>query len=380
MRGRYTSEAELAGRWAAGDWRGWLLRTEQGEQYTLIFQGRRGGPAGPDFRDAILERADGARIRGDVELHLRPGGWYAHAHATDPRYNDVVLHVTPHTAARGVVAVPLASGRTAPQAALDRALPPPIAHAAPCWPCERLRGEVGRAGARTLLLDAGMTRFARRVQAFTAALSATGCCADAGDGRRAAGERVLAVALAEGLGFGRDRAALRSAGERLVAGEAPAALREMGEAWPRVEHKRLEGLLLLWERWGARGPWVLLNSLNGTLLPRVVAVSMIEALVVVPGLISPGRAAILAANVVLPFAAAWTSFTGEDPLGRAAWETYAALPGLPSNQITREMMRQLGLSRLPAGAVAQQGLQHLWSEYCRDKRCSACPCGIGAGA
>jgi hypothetical protein len=97
MRGRHTSEAEFAGRWATGAWRGWLLRTEQGEQYTLIFQGRRGGPAGPDFRDVILERVDGSRIRGDVELHLRPGGWYAHAHATDPRYNDVVLHLTLRT-------------------------------------------------------------------------------------------------------------------------------------------------------------------------------------------------------------------------------------------------------------------------------------------
>lgn len=122
----------------------------------------------------------------------------------------------------------------------------------------------------------------------------------------------------------------------------------------------------------------MLDPLSGAPPARARAARLIEGLVVARGLVSPGRAAILVANVVLPFAAAWASLAGDVALGLSAREVYAALPGLPSNQLMREMMRQIGLSRLPAGAVAQQGLQHLWSELCRDKRCPACPCNVAA--
>lgn len=51
--------------------------------------------AGPDFLDAsLLVGESRRRIRGDVELHLRPSGWTNHGHATDPRYANVILHVT----------------------------------------------------------------------------------------------------------------------------------------------------------------------------------------------------------------------------------------------------------------------------------------------
>src|SRR5690242_21573690 len=91
--GRGRREAEYAARWAAGAWRGATLSAETGETYALVFEGRRGGGAGPDFRDAVLARADGARLYGDVELHLRAGAWRAHGHSRDARYNGVVLHV-----------------------------------------------------------------------------------------------------------------------------------------------------------------------------------------------------------------------------------------------------------------------------------------------
>ena len=78
---RAAREAELAERWSAGDWRGATLQTERGEVYRVVFEGRRGGGAGPDFRDAVLARDDGAYVYGDIELHLRPAGWRAHGHA-----------------------------------------------------------------------------------------------------------------------------------------------------------------------------------------------------------------------------------------------------------------------------------------------------------
>jgi hypothetical protein len=68
------------------------------------------------------------------------------------------------------------------------------------------------------------------------------------------------------------------------------------------------------------------------------------------------------------------AYASSPALERLARAAVGALLGLPSNQITREMTRQLRLPRLPAGALAQQGLHHLWSRACREKRCDICPC------
>lgn len=47
---------------------------------------------GPDFKRARLV-VGGRRIVGDVEIHLHETSWAAHAHASDPAYREVVLHV-----------------------------------------------------------------------------------------------------------------------------------------------------------------------------------------------------------------------------------------------------------------------------------------------
>lgn len=371
-------EAELAARWAAGEWRGQALRTERGERFRLIFEGRRGGGAGPDFRDAVLERADGTRLRGDVELHLRAADWVAHGHASDPRYNTVVLHVVLAASGPGT---PLASGATAPVAVLRN----PVAahgHVPPVstWPCAELLPSIGRRGMRQLLVAAGCERFDARVAALRAELAAREATGGLdGPLRWTAADRVVLVELAEALGYGRDRAALREAGERLARGDPPEEVWEVGEGWSRVERLRLRGLLALCEQWRAPGPW---HALSGALLgePSQRAIrALLRDLCVPGGCISLGRAHILVANVVLPFAAACAEATDNPPLAARARDLYAALPGLPSNQITREMCRQLALLRQPSGA-AQQGLHHIWTTWCRDKRCETCPCNPRLGA
>ena len=91
-------------------------------------------------------------------------------------------------------------------------------------------------------------------------------------------------------------------------------------------------------------------------------------------IVAPERARIMTANVVFPFAAALAVQIGDIALGEQARAAYLASPGLPSNQITREMTRQLGLARHPSGAAAQQGLHHLWASWCHAKDCARCPC------
>jgi hypothetical protein len=378
-------ERELIARWGAGEWRGWSLRAADGAHYTVVYQGRPGGPAGPDFRDAVLTDATGARLTGDIELHLSPAGWRAHGHGADPRYNGLALHVT-LTAGRGDVlgATTLASGRRAPLVALAAQAAPATLNLA-TWPCADFA--VHRAGIRAspraqvaLLRAAGWARFDERVVAFDVALQVAPATGVVG---WSAADGVLFIALAEGLGYGRDRAALRACGERLARGEAPDALLTTVARLPVIERRRLTGLLSLAERWGAAGPLAALSSalLRGAERAGAAgaARALTEALIVAErGAVAAGRARILAFNVALPAVVAWArsqpSASPVAPLAPLALAVTEALPGLPSNQITREMARQLGLPRLPSGALAQQGLHHVWAQHCREKRCCGCPC------
>ena len=61
--------------------------------------GRWNREAGPDFVGAAV-RIDGREHRGSIEVDLEASGWEQHRHATNPAYEDVVLHVVVHRAAR----------------------------------------------------------------------------------------------------------------------------------------------------------------------------------------------------------------------------------------------------------------------------------------
>ena len=50
------------------------LRTESGRRIRVVYPGRSGVTAGPDFRDALLEVEGVGFVRGDVELHIRQKG------------------------------------------------------------------------------------------------------------------------------------------------------------------------------------------------------------------------------------------------------------------------------------------------------------------
>lgn len=76
--------------WAAGEVRG-PLPALSGALIDVVRPGAWNRGAGPDFLGAEL-RVNGARTRGDVEIHLRCGDWEAHGHGTDPAYESVVLH------------------------------------------------------------------------------------------------------------------------------------------------------------------------------------------------------------------------------------------------------------------------------------------------
>jgi hypothetical protein len=378
-------EAELIARWGAGAWRGRTLRAADGAAYTVIYQGRPGGPAGPDFRDAVLRGESGARVTGDVELHLTPAGWRAHGHATDPRYNNVALHVTLRAGNAASESAPLASGGRAPLVALttqpetlDGARDSPL----PSWPCAPLAGEAAPAGTLAeALWRAGWARLRERASALAVARARTALEARSSAELWSPADRTLFAAIGEALGYGRDRDALRRCGERLAAGVAPDALQTEVTRLGAVERRRVEGLLALWGRWRATGPLTVLRDALALGGARAGARGAGRALAAElassgKGAVSPGRARIIAINVALPV----LLLDARDTRDAARWNLVSAtietFPGLPSNQLTRVMAAQLGLARAPVGALAQQGLHHIWERHCREKRCAGCPCAL----
>ena len=96
-----------------------VFRSADGRRFRVIYPGRKGGGAGPDFRDAVLEEEGVGLIRGDVELHVRQRDWNAHGHGDDPRYNGVALHAVATPEAELEPHALLRSGHKAPAVSLE---------------------------------------------------------------------------------------------------------------------------------------------------------------------------------------------------------------------------------------------------------------------
>ena len=89
------SERHVQAIWFDGRLRPEPLRTTDGAEVRVVDPGSWNLESGPDFHDAVIEVGRSrTRLRGDVEVHLRPADWTAHGHGADPAYARVVAHVT----------------------------------------------------------------------------------------------------------------------------------------------------------------------------------------------------------------------------------------------------------------------------------------------
>lgn len=397
------------------------FRTDAGRRVQVLYPGRPGTAAGPDFRDALLEVEGLGLVRGDVELHRRQNDWYAHGHDDDPNYNGVVLHaalqLSPDAATR------LPNGKPAPTISLaalvnqdkETAADAGAADNATAWSILEQQGwlrPTDPAEWGKLLDAAGDARFQQKSGLFHALLleqspaqtlyagllEALGYRANrqpflklAYAAPYAALAREASLAPPEERSSILERRLLRLSGLPLpssqpAAGRAPAGCR-YGPPLDAAEwhcfrvrpanhpRHRIAGAARLLARFIEPSDS---NEIDRGLVDRLTALvaagppaKLTAALTVAAGpgektaAIGPARARDLAVNVVLPFAhARFTAAATTEPDGgiipSPALSRYHALGQLQDNEVIRETAARLAApDKVANTARRQQGLLHL---------------------
>ena len=119
---RNFTELELQARWFAGDF-GRIFTTTAGEQIEIVQFGTWNREAGPDFSDAAIRINGGEIRRGSIEFDLAAQNWEAHGHATNPAFDETVLHVFVEAGERAFFSRTTAN-RNVPQVRVDPATLP----------------------------------------------------------------------------------------------------------------------------------------------------------------------------------------------------------------------------------------------------------------
>lgn len=392
----HSSDEEAIARYWWSLPRGSILPLTNGDAYQLLFAGRPGGAAGPDVRAAVLANISpreplleqsmrkiihARKYVGDVEFHVRVSDWFGHRHHSDARYNNVVLHVVlvcnaaaPTLRQDGMV-VPVCSLSDLPV----RTTLPVLNNTFPdkmLWPCQRMQQQSDREAQNRLLENAGIQRFEQKVHAFVEQLHDS--ISTSTQNALTPYDVCLLPALAEGLGYGRNRDFFRAIGLRL-AGHGIAVPEPLGRASAPapLDVERLKSLRLLVERYHS-GLWLVLHKILKKDSSDYPTLRTLRLLFSDVGL-SLARADILIINAILPFASAVALLEHDLLLNERALQLYKMHPGLSSNWITRMMTAQLQMPSEPRGSCRQQGLHHIYQETCREKCCDVCIMGREIG-
>jgi hypothetical protein len=421
------SERDLARLWLDQTFPAEALVTGAGERLRVIYRGRPGAGAGPDFRDAVITAAGGL-LQGDVELHVRSSDFNRHGHYRDPRYARVVLHLVfhddegrPTSLPGGGLAAVVALGDWARgrAAEIERWL-----HRPALWrePCFSSLGRLGLPEVSATLERLGGMRFRQKAAAFVKRLRELEAeergVEEGGETREPDGgllpsssflhraaEQVLWEALLEALAIGSAQAEFQLLARRLPWAELRARLVPVPapgrgeEAWRLLA--RAAGAMPLLERRGGRPADRTEKRLQGAaqlaarfagngLLPAVVdilegaraglkqaeargpsesrTVASLAALLTVPGLIGRSRAVEMAGNAVLPCLAA----LGPEAGTRRAEALYRGLP-LPARYGAVRHLHEAVGGALAVNFQRQQGMLYLLKQYCTQGGCGRCP-------
>jgi hypothetical protein len=407
------------------------LPSTENEPVNIIYPGRINGDSGPDFRDAVIA-TESNLVKGDIEVHVKSSDWYSHEHHVNAEYNNVILHVVLWHDCSSPTS--LQSAKLVPVLCLAKALrhqPYLLPYRLPCF---QILDYVDRQTLGKLLTATGEERFKQKAMHFQAELKqenarqvlframmrALGYAKNTKPFEDLADRMPLnsiecreGLALKQALLLGTAGLLPSQRGHRNFTGEEE--VRELEEIWQSAgkgvntmseadwnfSHiypnnspvRRIVALGYLVERY-CQGKLLtgILQLVKEAPLPNghhtlekglTVAGDGywrdhfdfgVRAKTKMSALLGNSKAGEIAINVVLPFAFSWGKSAGERELTRKAMELYHSYPKLAENDITRHMYRQLCLKGLSDfTACHQQGLIHIFRNYCREGRCSECP-------
>ena len=86
------NELELQARWFAGDF-GKVFTGTAEEGIEIVQFGTWNREAGPDFSDAAIRINRAPVVHGSIEFDLADQNWETHGHATNPAFEQTILHV-----------------------------------------------------------------------------------------------------------------------------------------------------------------------------------------------------------------------------------------------------------------------------------------------
>ena len=383
------------------------FRSPDGLRIRILYPGRPGHTAGPDFRDALLEVEGVGLVQGDVEIHIRQRDWKSHGHGGDPRYNGVVLHAALEVQS---ATTRLQSGQSAPVISLASLMededPETGDQGGPLWEILSGQGYPRPASAVEMgvLLDrAGDERFAGKSRVFRSFLAEQDP------------DQTLYEGLMEGLGYRQNQhaflllaqragyGALHRAAIRLPAEERapaiehwlitlsglfspehskPKTLPRAGFGTPlpaQVWHcfrvrpanhplRRIAGAARMVVRYLEPGLVEGLSDIAATGKPALLtsALAVASGPATGPAPVGIGRARDLAVNVVLPCLHGLAEMGGDARRAESYLELYHRFGKLQDNELTREMTGQLvdpdwaaDSQKVANNARRQQGLLHL---------------------
>ncbi len=418
--------------WAVEAWPqlvGREMTCEGGERLRLVYPGRVNGGVGPDFLDAVIVMDEAALVKGDVEVHVRSSDWYRHGHYQDPEYDRVIVHVVVEN--DGESTTLRRDGGSIPVLSLSRGLSPV---AGGHLPCSQTREHKSEESLKRLLEAAGEERFRNKAKSFRVELARgearqvlwKSVSRALGYSRNSRPFEELACRLplkflekleshggllleqawllgmagllpcqrSEGVFLGEQEAGQL---ERIwhSVGDGARAMSEndwhFGHIYPNNSPvRRVIAQSYVLQRYRTDG---LLGGLLQLIreTPLVVGYRRLEDGLTVLGdgywqehrdfgrktkraaLLGRSKAGEIAVNVLLPFGYAWGEASKEPELEEKAIQLYASYPRLAENAITRHMVRQLCLEDMSdSTARRQQGLIHIFRNYCREGNCSRC--------
>jgi len=410
------------------------LTTIEGKHLRVIYPGRCNGDNGPDFRDAVIAMNDSSSVKGDIEIHIKSSDWYRHKHHCDPEYNSVILHVVAQHSASSATLT--RSGKSVPVLCLSHE-PWHQAYLMPYYqlPCFQITRCPDRQTLMELLNVAGRERFKQKAALFQVSLQqeeagqvffqsmmrALGYSKNTMPFEELA--RRVPLNFIEGTEL-RESSVLEQAWLLGTAGllsfqrrrrifPKERELQELEQIWQSIDKgtktmteddwhlsriypnnspvRRIVAQSYVLQRYRREG--LLMGMLQVVRdISLMAGYHRLEDSLIVFGsaywqehfdfgaktrksvLLGHSKAAEIVVNVILPFAFAWGETTGELELKEKAIKFYNHYPKLAENEILRHMVRQLCLESVPDfTACHQQGLIHIFRNYCREGRCSHCP-------